>query len=135
MRVLVRLIAVVAGLSVVGTLLFVAGLAAAGRLPALLASGLLGVLTAVGWAITLVAGPLAAAQLWRFRESGRRAGVVLFGSGFAYYVVGLLALRSPEASAWQIIGAATAFALPLIVLLLPRTRLLFARASSNRDTG
>jgi hypothetical protein len=49
----------------------------------------------------------------------------------AYYLVGLLALRSPEASTWQIFAAATMFALPLVVLLLPRTRMLFATAKSN----
>jgi hypothetical protein len=24
-------------------------------------------------------------QLWRFRDSGRRAGIILFGYGLAYY--------------------------------------------------
>jgi hypothetical protein len=52
-------------------------------------------------------------------------------ASLAYYLVGLLALRSPEASTWQIFAAATMFALPLVVLLLPRTRMLFATAKSN----
>jgi hypothetical protein len=96
-----------------------------------LASGLLGGLTIVGWVIALVVGPVATVQLWRFRQSGRRAGIVLFGYGLAYYLVGLLALRSPEASTRQIFVAVTMFALPLVLVLLPRTRLLFATAKSN----
>jgi hypothetical protein len=62
------------------------------------------------------------------RASRRRH---FFWHGIAYYRVGLFALRSPEASTWPIIAAATMFALPLVVLLLPRTLMLFATANSN----
>jgi hypothetical protein len=131
MRLLIRFVAVLAAVDVLGTVWFVAVLAAAGGLRALLSAGLLGGLTIVGWAIALVAGPVAAVQLWRFRQSGRRAGIILFGYGLAYYLVGLLALRSPEASIRQLFAAAATFALPLVVLLLPRTRMLFAADKSN----
>jgi hypothetical protein len=131
MRFLIRIVAVVAAVSVLGTVWFVAGFVAAGGLRALLTSGLVGVLTIVGWVIALVVGPVATVQLWRFRQSGRRAGIVLFGYGLAYYLVGLIALRSPEASTRQIFAAAAMFGLPLVVLLLPRTRMLFASAQSN----
>ena len=130
MRLLIRFVAVLAAVDVLGTVWFVAVLAAAGGLRALLSAGLLGGLTIVGWAIALV-GPVAAVQLWRFRQSGRRAGIILFGYGLAYYLVGLLALRSPEASIRQLFAAAATFALPLVVLLLPRTRMLFAADKSN----
>jgi hypothetical protein len=126
MRILIRTIAVLAAVSVLGTVWFVVAFAAAGGLRGLLTSGLLGGLTIVGWVIALVAGPVATVQLWRLRQSGRRAGILLFGYGLAYYLVGLLALRSPEASTRQIFAAATMFALPLGVLLLPRTRMLCA---------
>lgn len=131
MRLLIRAVAALAAISVLGTVWFVAAFAAAGGLPALLPSGLLGGLTIVGWVIALVVGPVATVQLWRFRPSGRRAGIILFGYGLAYYLLGLLAIRSPEASTRQIFAAATMFALPLVVLLLPRTRTLFAPAKSN----
>ena len=131
MRLLIRIVAVLAAVSVLGTLWFVAAFAAAGGLRALLTSGLLGGLTIVGWVLALVVGPVAAVQLWRLRDSGRRAGIILFGYGLAYYVVGLLALRAPEASAWQILGAAAMFALPLVVLLSPRTRSLLSAATSK----
>lgn len=131
MRLLIRLVAVLAAVSVLGTVWFVAAFAAAGGIRGLLASGLLGSLTIVGWAIALIAGPIATVQLWRFRQSGRRAGIVLFGYGLAYYLVGLVALRSPEASTGQIVAAAAMFAVPLVVLLLPRMRMLFATASTH----
>jgi hypothetical protein len=132
-RLLVRLVAVLAAASVVLTLFFIPGFASAGGLRALVTSGALGVLTIVGWVITLVMGPIAAVQLWRFRETGRRAGIIMFGYGLAYYLIGALGLRSSEASIGQIVIAATIFALPLIVLLSPRTRLLFAAVKSNTN--
>lgn len=82
--------------------------------------------------VTLVVGPVAAVQLWRFRESGRRAGIVLFGFGLAYYVVGLIALRAPDASVAQIVVAATIFAVPLLVLLSRRARSFFTVSRSDR---
>ena len=132
MRFLIRVVAVVAAVSVLGTVWFVAAFAASGGLRTLLTSRLLGGLTIVGWVIALAVGPGAAFQLWRLRQSGRRAGIILFGYGFAYYAVGLLGLRSPEASTWPIVAAATMYAVPLVVLLLPRTRLLLATGSSSR---
>ena len=133
MRVLIRIVAAFAAVSVLGTAWIVAAFAAAGGLRALPSSGLLGGLTIVGWVIALVVGPVAAVQLWRFRQSGRRAGIILFGFGLAYYLLGLLALRSPEASTGQIFAAATMYALPLLVLLLPRTRIWFTPAKSNAE--
>jgi hypothetical protein len=79
MRVLIRIVAVLTALSVLCTVWFVAAIAVAGGLRELLASGLLGGLTIVGWVIALVVGPVATVQLWRFRENGRRAGVIFFG--------------------------------------------------------
>jgi hypothetical protein len=52
--------------------------------------------------------------------------IALFGDGLAYYVVGLLTRRAPDASVWQIVAMAAMFALPLVVLLSPETRAMFA---------
>jgi hypothetical protein len=132
MRLLNRLVAVVATISVAGTVWFVAAFAAAGGLLGLLTVRLLGSLTLVGWLITLVAGPIAAIQLWRLRESGRRAGLALFGYGAAYYLIGLVALRAPEASVWPILAGACWNALPLILLLLPRVSEVLVSPNSAR---
>ena len=131
MRLLIRIVAVLAAVSVLGTVWFIAAFATAGGLGALFASGPLGALTIAGWAVALVTGPVTAVQLWRYRESGRRAGIILFGYGVGYYLVGLLALRSPEASVLQIVIAVAVFALPLMVLLSPQTRLLLSTGNTR----
>ena len=129
MRLMIRLVAILAAVSVLGTIWFIAAFAAQGGLSALFASGLLGILTVVGWAVTLLMGPVTAIQLWRYRESGRRCGIVLFGYGLGYYLVGLVALRSREASVPQILFVTVTFALPLAVLLSRRVRLLLSPSS------
>ena len=122
--------AVLAAVSVLGTLWFIAAFGAAGRLGPLVRTGVLGGLTIVGWAVTLFVGPVAAVQLWRFRESGRRAGIIFFGSGVAYYVVGF-PLRSPEASIKPILVLLAMFTAPLLVLLSRRARPYFGAGSSK----
>jgi hypothetical protein len=79
MRVLIRIVAVLAAVCVLGTVWFVGAFAAAGGLRALLTSGVLGGLTIIGWAITLIAGPIAAVQLWRFRNSRRCCANIQLG--------------------------------------------------------
>ena len=138
MRFLIRVVAVLAAASVLMTVWFVAAFAARAGMGPLLRSGILGGLTLLGWVVTLVSGPIAAVQLWRFRESGRRAGIILFGFGLAYYLVGLVAVRGPGASIRQIMAAAMMFSLPLLVLLSRSARPLFGgqmsvAAESPRD--
>ena len=132
MQVVVRIVAVLAGVSVVGTIGLIALFASRGNVLSLLSAGWLGALTFAGWVVTLIAGPIAAIQIWRLRESGRLAGLVLFGAGLAYYVVGGFLLRSAEASAVQIAAAASMYALPVAVLLSPQARALFTRSASPR---
>jgi len=126
MRVLIKGVAVLAAAAVLITVWFVAAFAARAGMGPLIRPGILGALTLMGWIVTLVCGPIAAVQLWRFRESGRRAGIILFGFGLAYYVVGLVALRGPGASIKHIAAAATMFSLPLLVLLSRSAGRLFA---------
>src|SRR5262245_24038611 len=97
MRIAIRAVAVLAALSFSITLAFVAAIVRSGGLPELLSRGAFGVATAFGWGITLTAGPIVTIDLWRFRERGRRLGLLLFGSGLLYYVIGLVAWRSPAA--------------------------------------
>ena len=122
MRVLLRIVALLAAVSVIGTLWFVLAFTGRDALRSLMASGTLGILTILGWVVAVLVGPVAVVQLWRCRESGRRAGIVLFGYGLAYYAAGLFVLRRPGASVWQILAAAATNALPLMVLLSRRAR-------------
>ena len=126
MKVILRIVAVLAAFSAVFILWFIASFAAAGGIRSLVGSGLLGILTLFGWVVSLTAGPFAAVQLWRRREGGRRAGMILFGYGLAYYVIGLLILRQPGAQVGQIIAAATIYATPLVLLAMPAARMACA---------
>ncbi len=121
-HVLLRIVAVLAAVSVVFTLRFIVAFASAGGLRSLVATGLLGVLTLLGWVLSVVLGPLVTIQLWRYKESGRLAAVVLFGYGLTYYVMGLLFLRAPGSHVFQIGIAMATYALPLFVVLSPSAR-------------
>jgi hypothetical protein len=121
-RVVLRLIALFAAASAAMTLLFIADVVAAGDMGALIQSGLLGTVTIFGWLLAVIAGPLTAVQLWRFKEIGRRAGIVLCGFGVAYYVAGFFLLRGPGASLAHISLSLLIFALPLGVLLSRRAK-------------
>ena len=118
MRFAVRAVAVLAALSFSATLAFIALSARTGGLTALLSKGAFGAATAFGWGIALTAGPLTAIELWRFRESGRRAGLILFGSGLLYYVIGIFAWRSPAAPLAPIVVASVVYGMPVVFLLL-----------------
>ena len=121
MRILLRLIAILAALSVGFTVVFIVAFAGRGGFRQLDVTSVLGAATYIDWAITLVAGPITAMQLWRLRHSGRRAGVLMFGAGLAYYVMGLF-VRSPGTPLGPIVLATTVYALPVAVLLSRRAR-------------
>lgn len=132
MRALIKTIAVFVAVSVLATMWFIVAITANGSLPSLFDAGALGVLTLAGWAVSLVAGPIAAVQLWRLRKSGRTAGLIFFGSGLAYYVLGVLWLRAPEASIKMIVVAILVFAVPFAILLSPPAWRVLSFAA-NRD--
>jgi hypothetical protein len=119
---LLRIVAATAAISVVFTIWLILVIGTAGGFSALVRGGALGVLTLIGWAVTLALGPVTAVQLWRLKESGRKAGLILFGFGVVYYIAGFLWLRAPEAQTSQIAMAVIAYALPLVFLALPGTR-------------
>jgi len=121
MRIVLRVIAGVTAFAVATTLWLVAALAVAGGLRPLLETGLLGVLTIIGWCLTLFAGPVLAVHLWRVTEVGRRIGILFYGYAVFYYAAGLM-LRSAGASVGQIAAALVLCALPVLVLLSPGTK-------------
>jgi len=89
MLAVIRVLAVLAGLSALGTVAFIVALVRGGHAGELFSSGPLGVVT----------------------------GILVFGYGFIYYVVGILLLRSPAASVPQLVLASVVFGVPLAVLL------------------
>ena len=122
MPLLLKSIAAVAATSVVFTVALVALIIGRGGFRPLLHAGIFGVVTLLGWVVGLTFGPLTTVQLWQLRQRGRIAGLILFGYGFLYYVAGYLWLRSPEAQSGQIIAAAIAHLLPLLILASPQAR-------------
>ena len=117
-----RVIAATAAASLVLTIWLILQLVIPRGIRPLLESGPLGALTLVGWAVTLLVGPVATVQLWRLRRSGRLAALVLFGFGLLYYTAGLLWLRTPEALTGQIAVAMAAHAVPVAILASPAAR-------------
>jgi hypothetical protein len=120
MRTVLRLIAVLAGLSVAQTVIFIVRFGLKG-VEALLATGVFGALTIAGWLVTFIAGPWAAIQLFRLRQTGRIAAAVVFGTMLIYYLVGL-AFRKPEAPAAPIVTLCVASMALVIVLLSPAAK-------------
>lgn len=122
MRLLIRAVAVIAGLSAAGKLWALVNVARAGELGTDIASGVFGWLTMAAWAVALATGPLAFVSLWKFRETGRLAAIVFFGYGLAYYAAGLAILGAADTGAAGVLLAFATFAAPLAVLFLPSTR-------------
>jgi hypothetical protein len=77
-KVVLRAIAFLSALSTLATIAFIASATRSGIGTDWLISPL-GLATLFGWAITLFAGPVAAVQLWRLKESGRRAALLVVG--------------------------------------------------------
>ena len=122
MPLVLRVIAATAAASLVLTIWLILRLVVPHGIQPLVYGGALGALTLVGWAVTLLVGPVAAVQLWRLRPSGRLAALILFGSGLLYYTAGLLWLRAPGALTGQIAAAMVAHAVPVVILASPAAR-------------
>jgi hypothetical protein len=122
MPMVLRGIAAIAAVSVLFTLVLIATIVGPRGVGPLMRAGPLGVMTIIGWVVTIVIGPYAAVQLWRLSHRGRIAGLSLFAFGAAYYLAGLFWLRAPDAQSGQIIAAAIAYAVPMLVLASPQAR-------------
>jgi hypothetical protein len=98
MRIILRILAIAVWFAIIGTLLLVWRIWRVGTLGVLMASGIFGLITVLGWIFTMVAGPFGAVQLWRLRESGRRTVLLLAGYAFLYYFVCLFFFRQSGAA-------------------------------------
>jgi hypothetical protein len=94
MKILLRVIACLIGLSVPLTALLIWQLAFRSGLGSLFRFSPIGFMTIVGWLAVLTVGPFAAVQLWRLRRSGLFAASVLSGFVLVYYLSGLLFTRT-----------------------------------------
>jgi hypothetical protein len=80
MRFLLRLIAGLTLVSFIGTVGLVIRFCQRGGVLPLIHAGSFGVITVVGWPITLVVGPPAVVLLWKLRDVGRVASVLFWGN-------------------------------------------------------
>jgi hypothetical protein len=132
MAIVLRLVSLFVAIQTVQTIWAFIWLLQAGSLAAFASRGL-GKLTLAGWLLLCAIGPIAVAQLWRLRESGRRAAIVFTAVGLVYYIVGGAMFRAPGAPlAGLAIGVLSA-AVPLAILLTPSAKRACA-ASTERET-
>src|SRR5947199_10819315 len=97
MRVILRLVAIVIWWEIIGTMRLIWGFWRLGNLSPLMMDGTVGMVTALGWALTLTVGPFAAIQLWQLRESGRTPSLLLAVYAILYYAVAWLLVRQTDA--------------------------------------
>lgn len=122
MRIVLRLIAVWTLLTVLATLALVLGFWLRGAILPLFHSGPFGLLTALGWFITLVVGPPAAALLWRQSDAGRVASIGLWGSICLYYLLGLLFFRTPATRYGYAFVCIIGSMVPVVLLVSPQAK-------------
>lgn len=122
MRIVLKLLSIALWLGIIGTLLIVLRFWRLGGIRPLMAIGAFGPMTVVGWVLTLAVGPFAAVQLWRLRESGRRAALLLGGFTLLYYFVPPLFFPQPSAPSPKIWTAIGGNALLVLLLLSPSAR-------------
>lgn len=121
MKVLLRGIAVLSGVSVLLTILFLASFVRVGLRP-LLATGAFGVITVIGWGVTFIAGPVATINLFRLRNSGRIAAAVLFGYTLSYYLLGIAYFHEPSVALAPLGWLCAALAVVTAALLSPAAK-------------
>lgn len=116
MKVFLRAVAVILGLSVCLALFQTIDVLLRGGMSNIVRSGALGAATAVGWLLVLAVGPVASIQLWRFRRVGLYATTLLSGFFLAYYFAALFSMRAHHVP-FGPIPEAVAFNGILLVLL------------------
>jgi uncharacterized membrane protein YeaQ/YmgE (transglycosylase-associated protein family) len=119
---MLRLIAVWTLLTVLATLALVLGFWLRGAILPMLRSGLFGLLTALGWFITLVIGPPAVALLWQRRDAGRVATIVLWISICLYYLLSLLFFRTPSTQYGYAFVCIIGSMVPVVLLISPKAK-------------
>jgi hypothetical protein len=121
MRIILRIFAIVMWCEIIRTIVFIWRFSRLGGLAALM-RGIFGATTIIGWLLILAVGPFAATQLWRLRESGRKASLLLAVYAFSYYLAGVLFFREPGAELSPILVAVAGNALFSALLLSPPAR-------------
>jgi hypothetical protein len=122
MGIVLKVLAIVVGIGVVFTLALVWRFWRLGGFGPLMATGAFGLITVLGWVLTLAVGPVATVQLWRIRESGRLTSLFLAAYGVLYYAAGWVFFRQPATETSRVWLGAVGNALLVAVLVSGRAR-------------
>jgi hypothetical protein len=133
MRILFRIVAISIWLAILGTLQLIARFSHHNGFRELLATGTFGYVTILAWVLVIAVGPFAAIQLWRLRESGRKASLLLATSALLYYLVTGLLLRGPGPVSPKLWVAITGNATLVAILLSSPARRICQHQSVSSD--
>ena len=122
MRILFRLVAGFTFLSVIGTLVLVIVIWQRGGMLYLAHSGPFGILTLGGWVITLVVGPPAVVLLWKQKDAGRIAAIVVWASVCLYYLFFVTFFWNPNMLSGKMTFNIAGSAVLVLFLLSSRAR-------------
>ena len=119
-----KIVAILVGILVALTLLWVVQTGSIGEFTLLFRSGVLGIETVVVWFIILAAGPVASLQLWRLRRMGLFLTAILCGLAFIYFAVGLFLqiLQNPDAPRMEVFKLVLLTGTLLALLMSPAAR-------------
>jgi uncharacterized membrane protein YhaH (DUF805 family) len=133
MRIVLKFLAALIWWPIAGTVLLIWRFSHLGSLGTLAGNGVFGVATVLGWVFTLALGPVAAIQLWRLRESGRRLSLFLSLFALIYYVVSWMHFRNPNTDFSKAGLAVFGNAVFSAILFSPQARRV-CRSSHSRAT-
>jgi hypothetical protein len=122
MKVILRFISIITSLAVLWTVFFVIRYYKYGGMSRMIVNIGIALPTILGWLLTLVLGPFAAVQLWRLRNGGRVATMLLVAYAILYYSYGLLFLGKLGAQIQSSLPMILMNFLALIILALPATK-------------
>ena len=132
-RFALRIIAGLTAFGVVMTVPVVLRFTTNGGIAALLGTGVFGLLTVLGWLLTLLVGPFAAVQLWRLRPSGRRVTAFLAAYTTIYYASGLVFFRGPDTNVAVVVFMVAINAAASVFLLSGHARVQCGEAAREME--
>lgn len=123
MKIVIRIISLIFSIAILWTLSTVLQFYSHGWIGILINKGLFGVMTVLGWILTLTVGPFVAVQLWRFKHNGRLFGIALFGYATIYYLAGIFLFRT----------AGSKISIIIVSLLLNASGILLLNSNSAKS--
>lgn len=131
MKIILRIIAVLIATSVLTTAYIFSYYVRLEGMGHLIGLGLPGIMTLIGWILTLSIGPFAVYHLWRLNKAGLILGLIFSGYSILYYVSGILISENISSPTPQIIINLTFNASTFLILLTPQAKKLCTKAEAE----